>query len=125
MTRMGSGGNAEQGAGPDPCSPGPRAASREPDPLVGEGAAPDSRCTLPAGQLPRRPRGRVGERAEHFLLGAYVLGGLDEADTETFATHVQRCPRCRSELVRAWAVPEALALLREPPPPGCRGLRDP
>lgn len=55
----------------------------------------------------------------HHLLGAYLLGGLDTEDLEKFGSHLQRCPKCRDELVRlekmpalldALPVPEAVAL---------------
>lgn len=45
----------------------------------------------------------------HQLLGAYVLGGLDAADRERFASHLPDCAACRDELARSAVVP---ALLR-------------
>ena len=34
----------------------------------------------------------------HELLGAYLLGGLDDADKTRFEDHLQQCGMCRSEL---------------------------
>jgi anti-sigma factor RsiW len=44
----------------------------------------------------------------HRLLGGYLLGGLDEADTERFDAHLRDCDACRNELDRLAQVPELL-----------------
>ncbi|MCY1137501.1 zf-HC2 domain-containing protein [Actinoplanes sp. Pm04-4] len=49
----------------------------------------------------------------HRLLGGYLLGGLDEADTERLDEHLRDCDRCRDELDRLAAVPELLRRLPE------------
>ncbi|GID30211.1 anti-sigma factor family protein [Paractinoplanes brasiliensis] len=49
----------------------------------------------------------------HRLLGGYLLGGLDEADTERLDAHLHDCDRCRDELDRLAAVPELLRRLPE------------
>ena len=55
----------------------------------------------------------------HELLGAYLLGGLDEADKLRFEDHLKHCETCRSELsdleslpglLDAVPVPDAVAL---------------
>jgi hypothetical protein len=59
----------------------------------------------------------------HQLLGAYLLGGLDVADLESFENHLGGCLQCREELARletlpvlldAVPVPEAVALTAVP-----------
>lgn len=47
----------------------------------------------------------------HRLLGGYLLGGLDEADTERLDAHLRDCDRCREELDRLAPVPELLRRL--------------
>lgn len=44
----------------------------------------------------------------HRLLGGYLLGGLDEADTERLDEHLHDCAECRAELDRLSPVPEML-----------------
>ncbi|XAS67127.1 zf-HC2 domain-containing protein [Micrococcaceae bacterium Sec5.7] len=44
----------------------------------------------------------------HQLLGAYLLGGLNAADTERFDAHLQECPACREELAELQIVPALL-----------------
>ncbi|SDT72052.1 zf-HC2 domain-containing protein [Actinoplanes derwentensis] len=44
----------------------------------------------------------------HRLLGGYLLGGLDEADTEKLDEHLHDCADCRAELDRLAPVPEML-----------------
>jgi hypothetical protein len=53
------------------------------------------------------------------LLGAYLLGGLDDDDQAAFASHLKDCPACREELagleklpmlLDALPVPDAVAL---------------
>ncbi|QNE16005.1 anti-sigma factor [Pseudarthrobacter sp. NBSH8] len=55
----------------------------------------------------------------HHLMGAYVLGGLDPADSQRFEAHLESCADCRAELAEfeslpalldALPVPEAVAL---------------
>lgn len=59
----------------------------------------------------------------HQLLGAYLLGGLDAKDLETFEAHLQECGKCRDELaglekipvlLDALPVPDAVALTAVP-----------
>ena len=45
------------------------------------------------------------------LLGGYLLGGLDEADTERLDAHLVGCDECRDELDRLSPVPELLQRL--------------
>ncbi|MDQ0632212.1 putative anti-sigma-YlaC factor YlaD [Arthrobacter pascens] len=60
----------------------------------------------------------------HQLLGAYVLGGLDPADSVRFEAHLQECADCRAELdelgklpvlLDALPVPDAVALTASRP----------
>jgi anti-sigma factor RsiW len=44
----------------------------------------------------------------HRLLGGYLLGGLDEADTDRLDEHLRDCADCRAELDRLSPVPEML-----------------
>jgi hypothetical protein len=44
----------------------------------------------------------------HRLLGGYLLGGLDETDTELLDAHLADCAECRAELDRLSPVPEML-----------------
>ncbi|BCY05284.1 zf-HC2 domain-containing protein [Actinoplanes sp. L3-i22] len=44
----------------------------------------------------------------HRLLGGYLLGGLDEADTDKLDAHLHDCAECRAELDRLAPVPEML-----------------
>jgi hypothetical protein len=61
----------------------------------------------------------VNGKEVHELLGAYLLGGLDDADRLRFEDHLKHCGMCRSELsdleslpglLDALPVPEAVAL---------------
>jgi anti-sigma factor RsiW len=45
------------------------------------------------------------------LLGGYLLGGLDEADTDRLDAHLRDCDDCRDELDRLAPVPELLQRL--------------
>jgi hypothetical protein len=47
------------------------------------------------------------------LLGGYLLGGLDEVDTERLDAHLRDCDQCRDELDRLAGVPELLQRLPE------------
>jgi hypothetical protein len=44
----------------------------------------------------------------HRLLGGYLLGGLDEPDTDRLDAHLRDCDTCRDELDRLAQVPELL-----------------
>ncbi|WP_436524437.1 zf-HC2 domain-containing protein [Actinoplanes sp. HUAS TT8] len=44
----------------------------------------------------------------HRLLGGYLLGGLDETDTDKLDAHLHDCAECRAELDRLAPVPEML-----------------
>ncbi|GAA2892475.1 RNA polymerase subunit sigma [Actinoplanes cyaneus] len=44
----------------------------------------------------------------HRLLGGYLLGGLDEADTDRLDAHLHDCAECRAELDRLAPVPDML-----------------
>ena len=45
------------------------------------------------------------------LLGGYLLGGLDDADTDRLDAHLLNCDECRAELDRLAPVPELLRSL--------------
>ncbi|SNY72580.1 anti-sigma factor family protein [Paractinoplanes atraurantiacus] len=45
------------------------------------------------------------------LLGGYLLGGLDETDTDRLDAHLRDCDECRDELDRLAPVPELLRRL--------------
>jgi putative zinc finger protein len=47
------------------------------------------------------------------LLGGYLLGGLDEADTDRLDAHLRDCEECRTELERLAPIPELLRSLPE------------
>jgi hypothetical protein len=47
------------------------------------------------------------------LLGGYLLGGLDEADTDRLDAHLRDCDECRTELERLAPIPELLQRLPE------------
>ncbi|GLY05961.1 MULTISPECIES: zf-HC2 domain-containing protein [Actinoplanes] len=49
--------------------------------------------------------------ALHRLLGGYLLGGLDESDTDRLDEHLRDCADCRAELDRLAPVPEMLQSL--------------
>ncbi|HEY9358444.1 MAG TPA: zf-HC2 domain-containing protein [Arthrobacter sp.] len=44
----------------------------------------------------------------HQLLGAYLLGGLDAADSQRFEAHLEACTDCRSELAELESLPALL-----------------
>jgi hypothetical protein len=56
----------------------------------------------------------VNGRELHELLGAYVLGGLDDADKARFEDHLQQCGRCRDELAELETLPGLLAAVPVP-----------
>jgi hypothetical protein len=47
------------------------------------------------------------------LLGGYLLGALDEADTDRLDAHLSDCDECRTELERLAPIPELLQRLPE------------
>ena len=47
------------------------------------------------------------------LLGGYLLGGLDDADTDRVDAHLRDCDECRTELARLAPIPELLRRLPE------------
>src|ERR1700755_3611099 len=47
------------------------------------------------------------------LLGGYLLGGLDEPDTDRLDAHLRDCDECRDELELLSPVPELLRRLPE------------
>jgi hypothetical protein len=47
------------------------------------------------------------------LLGGYLIGGLDDADTDRLDAHLLDCDECRDELTRLAPVPELLQRLPE------------
>lgn len=50
----------------------------------------------------------------HELLGAYVLGGLDDADRSRFEDHLQRCAVCRDDLAELETLPGLLGAVPVP-----------
>jgi anti-sigma factor RsiW len=50
------------------------------------------------------------------LLGGYLLGGLDDADTDRLDAHLLECESCRAELERLAPVPELLRSLEHTAP---------
>ena len=50
----------------------------------------------------------------HHLLGAYVLGGLDPADSQRFEAHLQGCAGCRADLAELESLPALLDALPVP-----------
>ncbi|MGO4189713.1 anti-sigma factor family protein [Pseudarthrobacter sp. TAF60_1] len=50
----------------------------------------------------------------HHLLGAYVLGGLDSADSQRFEAHLQDCAECRADLAELESLPALLDALPVP-----------
>jgi hypothetical protein len=48
-----------------------------------------------------------------MLLGGYLLGGLDDTDTDRLDEHLLDCDRCRAELDRLVPIPELLQRLPE------------
>ncbi|MEV4637780.1 zf-HC2 domain-containing protein [Actinoplanes sp. NPDC049548] len=51
------------------------------------------------------------------LLGGYLLGGLDDADTDRLDAHLVHCDACRAELEQLGPVPEMLRSLKSSPAP--------
>ncbi|WP_320536767.1 zf-HC2 domain-containing protein [Pseudarthrobacter sp. IC2-21] len=50
----------------------------------------------------------------HHLLGAYVLGGLDFADTQRFEAHLRGCAQCSADLAELESLPALLDALPVP-----------
>ncbi|MET3163319.1 UNVERIFIED_ORG: anti-sigma-K factor RskA [Arthrobacter sp. UYEF10] len=50
----------------------------------------------------------------HHLMGAYVLGGLDPADSQRFEAHLESCADCRTELAEFESLPALLDALPVP-----------
>ncbi|GII89199.1 hypothetical protein Ssi03_71890 [Sphaerisporangium siamense] len=48
----------------------------------------------------------------HADVAAYILGVLDEEDSEAFEGHLLDCPSCQDELREMYALPDALDLIR-------------
>lgn len=61
----------------------------------------------------------------HHLLGAYVLGGLDSADSQRFEAHLQECTDCRAELAELESMPALLDALPVPDAVGLTGSSRP
>ncbi len=45
-----------------------------------------------------------------MLLGAFVLGGLDDADHHAFSSHLRGCPECQREAAQLSGIPRLLDL---------------
>ena len=52
----------------------------------------------------------AGHDELQVLMGAYVLGGLSEADHAAFAEHLRDCPVCQRELAQVSGIPRLLDL---------------
>jgi hypothetical protein len=52
----------------------------------------------------------AGHDELQVLMGAYVLGGLSEADHAAFATHLRECTICQRELAQVSGIPRLLDL---------------
>lgn len=50
----------------------------------------------------------------HYLLGAYLLGGLDAGDRAMFESHLGQCRECRDELAGLETLPALLDVLPAP-----------
>ena len=61
----------------------------------------------------------------HNLLGAYVLGGLDSAESQRFEAHLQECADCRAELAELESLPALLDALPVPDAVGLTGTPRP
>ena len=59
------------------------------------------------------------------LLGGYLLGGLDDADTDRLDAHLRDCDDCRQELDELAPVPELLKRLPEAQRAGGDGVQPP
>lgn len=54
-------------------------------------------------------RGPGEHRYWREMIGAYVLGGLDEEERAALQEHLDGCPSCRAEVEELWPVVDALA----------------
>jgi anti-sigma factor RsiW len=52
----------------------------------------------------------AGHDELQVLMGAFVLGGLSDADHAAFATHLRDCPICQRELAQVSGIPRLLDL---------------
>ncbi len=52
----------------------------------------------------------AGHDELQVLMGAYVLGGLNDADHAAFAAHLRECPVCQRELAQVSGIPRLLDL---------------
>src|SRR5664280_497361 len=55
----------------------------------------------------------AGHDELQVLMGAFVLGGLSDADHAAFATHLRDCPICQRELAQLSGIPRLLDLASE------------
>jgi anti-sigma factor RsiW len=55
----------------------------------------------------------AGHDELQVLMGAYVLGGLSEADHAAFAEHLRECTICQRELAQVSGIPRLLDLASE------------
>lgn len=53
----------------------------------------------------------IGANDPHLLLGAYLLGGLEDSERQTFEAHLASCVRCQKELDTASTFPSLLNIL--------------
>jgi hypothetical protein len=71
----------------------------------------------------------AGHDELQVLMGAYVLGGLIEADHAAFATHLRECPICQRELAQVSGIPRLLDLASDaallPADPSTAALPEP
>jgi hypothetical protein len=56
----------------------------------------------------------VNGKEVHELLGAYLLGGLDDADRARFEEHLKQCGMCRGELADLETLPGLLDVVPVP-----------
>jgi anti-sigma factor RsiW len=52
----------------------------------------------------------AGHDELQVLMGAYVLGGLNDADHAAYAAHLRECPTCQRELAQVSGIPRLLDL---------------
>ncbi|WP_066289313.1 anti-sigma factor family protein [Arthrobacter sp. B6] len=50
----------------------------------------------------------------HHLLGAYLIGGLDAADSQRFEAHLEVCADCRADLAELESLPALLDVVPVP-----------
>lgn len=66
----------------------------------------------------------MSECRHRHALGAFVLGGLDEVETDAVRRHLAECPTCRREHDEIAGAPALLGLVRDAPPPVPQRVRD-